>query len=78
VNSSGSGQVGYRVQINDLTTILEGAHEPEGSDSTEWVQPSCVYVFTAGASTQIDFDFLQVATGTASMRRKRAVLIKVT
>jgi hypothetical protein len=78
VNSNGVGEVNHRVQLDDTTTIIEGKYECESVNNDEWLAQSCVYVLSATSGTlNIDFDFGMTSSGTASIRRKRAVLMKV-
>jgi len=78
-SSSGSYRVHVRVQIDDTTTIAEGAFEPEALIASEIDTMGGVFFFTSASAGVHNFDFDFYTEGaTAYIRSKRIVLMKVT
>ena len=79
-NRSGSYITYGRVQINDTDTISELGVEPENIDDDEYMPMSGVYVFSNSTAGVVNFDFdfySEGSSGTARIRRKRIVLVKI-
>jgi len=71
---------GARVQIDDTTTIAETQFEIESAANDEWAQIGGVYFLNNGSAGTVNFDFdffSEAGGGTAKLRRKRVILMKV-
>lgn len=72
-------QFGFRVQIDDTTTISEGIIECKGQYAdSQWRSQSGMYVATLTATTHdIDLDYADVSGDTAYIRRARLAIWRV-
>ena len=71
-NSDLSQRVGIRIQLNDSTIIAEGSHSPDESGAGFHLLNQ-----TSDGSMQIDMDIKAVSSGTARVRRRKIILIRI-
>jgi hypothetical protein len=73
--SSSAGQVAWRVQLNNTTTIAEASQEPD--DYTDTFSYSGFQYFSLSGVNTIDMDYYRGYTGTAYISRARLEIWRV-
>ena len=80
VSGNGTDKVHAKLELDDATVISQVAYEPEDLEYNEWLTFAGIYFLnnTVAGPHNFDFDiFSQNGGNTASIRRKRIVLMKV-
>jgi len=78
-NTDSKGHMRWQVQINDSFTVINDVSDKSGrgkEGTGDHVSHALVFPYThAGGTINLDFDILQLGSGTAQIRNMRAVFI---